>query len=256
MDRVQHQWPLGNQYDLKRASFCGAKLIANSPFQTSSASSTSDAPLPELPPTPPSSISAPETPQPSIVNGEQPTSPTEDVTCADFSDSSPPTHLGTCSLHELFADSNEPPSDITLPLQLNHVIVDPLVRPTKRHLSEKDFKIVNGVVVTVKKRRRYRRQSSAGVRAMDVSLPSTSQLYRSGSLSAPHTPVKTLPNGAAADLKKLVYGYFGEESKLATEGEVLDRFVSGEEYRICGKRRTLDGRVQYLVEWVKCIDPL
>lgn len=185
------------------------------------------------------------------MNGEQPTSPKQDLTCVDFNDVSPPTYLATCNLQELLDASKEPTSDITLPLQLDHVIVDPLIRPTKRHLSEKDFKIVNGVIV---KKRRRRKQSSAGVRAVDSSLLSISKLHKSGSHTALLSPVKTLPNDSAADLKTLVYSYFGDETKRVPNE--LHRFVCGEEYRICGKRHTLDGRVQYLVEWVKCTDPL
>lgn len=187
------------------------------------------------------------------MNGEQPTSPSEDVTCVDFSDVNPPTYLETCNLQDLLGDSKEPSSDITLPLQLNRVIVDPLIRPTKRHLSEKDFKIVNGVII---KKRRRRRQSNASVRAVNTSLPSTSQLCKSISLSVPGTPMKTSSSNSTTDLKTLVYSYFGDKDKQSPEGETLDRFICGEEYRICGKRRTLDGRVQYLIEWVKCTDPL
>lgn len=210
-------------------------------FQTTNNSTTSDTQLPELPPTPPSSVSAPETPQPSIVNGEPPTSPIEDP-CIDFNDTSTPNQNGQESrclnLDDLFSDKLNQ-SQITLPVQLHPVIVDTLVRPTKRRLSEKDIRINrNGEI----KRRRFRRQSSLGnLKAVELArpLPKTTG-----------TPVKTVPNGSSADLETVVHSYFSDESKVMPQKK-LDRCVAGKEYRVCGVRRTPDGRVQYLIDWLE-----
>lgn len=222
-------------------------------FQTTNCGS--DTQLPELPPTPPSSVSAPETPQPSIVNGEPPTSPTGDVSCGvDFDDVTNPNDV-VCniSLEDIFADNKEPQSDISLPLLLNHVIVDPLVRPMKRKLSEADIIMINGEM-KYKKRRFRKRCTRSHMKTVDVSVASTSKLYNNAQ-TLTRTPVKTIPNNSAADLKSLVHRYFADENKRTVEQEI-DKFATGEEYRICGKRQTLDGRIQYLVEWVKCTDPI
>lgn len=229
----------------------------------------------ELPPTPPSSGSAPETPQPSIVNGEPPTSPIE-VRCCDFSETWRPNQSATngvaigaetsspgrcLNLDDLLSSdankANDKPA-ITLPLQLNAVITDPVIRPTKRRLSEKDLRVKTNGEIHVK-RRRIRRQNSLGnLRpSVDRALAAVAAASRPSTSASPYsTPVKIVPNGSTtADLKTVVYGYYNDETKMDDESK-LDRVVAGEEYRICGKRRTLDGKIEYLVDWVKCTKPL
>lgn len=202
-------------------------------------SSMGDVSLPELPPTPPSSVSAPETPQPSLVNGEAPVSPTEDVTRMDFETS-------TINLDELIGDSKDTHSDVNcFPLLLNQVIVDPLIRPKKRQLSEADYVVVNGERKYKKRRNRKRNSFESSLKANVAAR-----------LALAYSPVRKI-HKTPEDLEKLVHRYFKDEQKVLADEETK-RIASNDsdEYRIRGKRRTLDGRVEYLVECVKCTRPL
>lgn len=190
------------------------------------------------------------------MNGEPPTSPIEDP-CIDFNDTSTPNQVGNDSngrclnLYdlELFSENKSNQPSISLPFRLSSVVTEPLVRPTKRRLSEKDIRINEKGEV---KRRRIRRQSSLGhLKAHDVARPSTSK----PSESATSVSAKSVPNGSSVDLKTALRANYREENKIDEENK-LDRILAGEEIRICGKRVTHDGRVQYLVEWVKCTDPI
>lgn len=211
-------------------------------------------------------MSAPETPQPSIVNGEPPISPTEDISCGDFDDVSPnePTLL---NLDEILSDIRDDESqagaagsrvsDISFPLPLNGVISGPLIRPTKRKLSEADLVVVDGEI-KYKRRRSRKRISSTNLKAAESLAASKLYGTASGSLqqsplhgAVTASPPKTFPKYSDSDLRNLVRKYYEEENRLLADQEV-DRIASGEEYRICGKRKTSDGRVQYLVEWFKC----
>ncbi|KAK7580719.1 hypothetical protein V9T40_001348 [Parthenolecanium corni] len=224
----------------------------------------------ELPPTPPSSVSAPETPQPSIVNGEPPISPTEDICCGDFDDVSP-NEPPLLNLDEIFSNLQDDESlaaagdlasrvsDISFPLRLNGVISGPLIRSTKRKLSEADLVMVDGEI-KYKRRRSRKRISSTNLKAAESLAASASKLYAtpSGSLhqsplhgAAAGSPAKTFTKYSDSDLRNLVRKYYEDENRQLADLEV-NRIASGEEYRICGKRKTLDGRVQYLVEWFKC----
>lgn len=144
---------------------------------------------------------------------------------------------------------------ITLPLPLTPVITQPLQRPMKRRLSEKDIRINrNGEV----KRRRLRR-SNVSVPPIK---PATSKLLvpnpiSNGSHSSYVAPVpnNVAPNSSSSvanasncqsispmslhDLKSSVHSYFGAANRISC----------GEKFKVRGKRILLDGRVQYLIQW-------
>ncbi|XP_065210634.1 uncharacterized protein LOC135838801 [Planococcus citri] len=252
-------------------------VIEDLPYDTTTNnSSNSDAHLADLPPTPPSSVSAPETPQPSIVNGEPPTSPIEDR-CCDFNETSTPNNQTAVNgvvngaetspscrclnLDNLLSSrtrkAKSQPS-ISLPLQLNAVITDPVIRPTKRRLSEKDLCVKTNGEIRVKRRRINRLNGLAANLRPSVNKALAAAVVAAAARPSTtcSTPVKIVPNGSTtADLKSVVYGYYNDETKSDAETK-LDKVRAGEEFRICGKRQTLDGKVEYLIDWVKCTKPL
>ncbi|XP_065226677.1 integrator complex subunit 12-like [Planococcus citri] len=254
-------------------------VIKDLPYDaTTNNSSNSDRHLADLPPTPPSSVSDPETPQLSIVNGEPPTSPVEDR-CCDFNETSTPNQTTASGIAASAETSTSGPclnlddllssrttrangrSSISLPLQLNAVITDPVIRPTKRRLSEKDIRVKTNGEIRVKRRRINRLNSLGNLRpsvdkALAAALAAAAAARPSTSASACSTPVKIVPNGStSADLKSVVYGYYNDETKSDAETK-LDKVKAGEEFRICGKRQTIDGKVEYLIDWIKCTKPL
>ncbi len=167
------------------------------------------------------------------------------MTCADFDDVSALNDLGTINLEEIFPENKEPAPDISFPYELNPVIVDPLMRTLKRKLSEADFVMSSNGQVKVKRPRCRRRRTLANMKLAEMAA--------SRSLSS--TPVKTVPRYSPVDPKSIVYKYF-EEEKTQLMDEGVNRIISGEQFQICGKRIRLDGRVEYLVEYVKCTEPI
>lgn len=175
------------------------------------------------------------------------------------------------SVADLLGSSTPPTPPITLPLPLTPVITQPMLRPTKRRLSEKDIRIDrNGEV----KRRRLRRQCTSNTANMDVeTLPSASwnsakslrNMYNPTSnansldsafngkrirtrcskqkpcvsVTPSSSPIKNSPSVSLNDLKNSVNIYFGAANRIA----------SGEKFKIKAKRVTPQGRTQYLIEW-------
>lgn len=244
----------------------------------------------ELPPTPPSSLSAPpEVPQlDSSSTTTVPSAIITPITSGETSSSDDASSRGTLdsfipppkdfegknnpfrSVAELLGSSTPPNPPITLPLPLTPVITQPMLRPTKRRLSEKDIRIDrNGEV----KRRRLRRQCTSNAANINVeTLPCASwnsakslrNMYNptssansldsaingrrirrslkqkpSASVTPTSSPIKNSPSVSLNDLKNSVNIYFGAANRIA----------SGEKFRIKAKRITPQGRTQYLIEW-------
>lgn len=236
----------------------------------------------ELPLTPPSSVSAPDTPQPTSASTMTLVSvtPTPADTSGDDTSSSrtldifipPPKDFEGknnpfVSVSELLGNSLPAGTPITLPLPLAPVITQPVLRPTKRRLSEKDIRINrNGEV----KRRRIRRQCTVSKNA-EIVVPSASwnsakslrSMYNPTSsnnsleftlngrrlrkpkqksninITPTSSPIKQTPTISLDDLKTSVNIYFGAANRIA----------SGEKFKIRAKRITPQGRTQYLIEW-------
>lgn len=75
----------------------------------------------------------------------------------------------------------------------------------------------------------------------DVSiLPQASNSLAFGSCSIPGSPIKGAVPETLSDLQTSLNMYFGG---------VANRIANGERFAVRGKRVSLDGRVQYLIEW-------
>ncbi|XP_073979906.1 polycomb protein Pcl isoform X3 [Rhodnius prolixus] len=170
----------------------------------------------ELPPTPPSSESNPEVlAQPDTSGDESSSRGTLDSIIPPPAD---------------FDGRNNPFLSTSLPLTLA-----PVVRPTKRRLSEKDIRITSSGEI---KRRRVRRSKldsnlSAGRKALNA------RRLKSGPSTPSTSPIKSQPNFNMDDLKSTVNHYFG----------ALNRIASGEKFTVKAKRITPDGKIQYLINW-------
>lgn len=71
-------------------------------------------------------------------------------------------------------------------------------------------------------------------------LPQASNSLAFGSCSIPGSPIKGAVSETISDLHSSLNMYFGG---------VSNRIANGERFVVRGKRVSLDGRVQYLVEW-------
>lgn len=228
-------------------------------------------------------MSAPDTPQPVAAHTLPPIpTPTPGDTSGDDTSSSrtldsfipPPKDFEGKnnpfhSVSELLGGAPAAGPSITLPLPLNPVITQPMLRPTKRRLSEKDIRIDrNGEV----KRRRLRRQcnaiknaqiipsaswnsaktlrsmynptsSSSNNNSVDCTTVNGKKLRKSKQkaiITTPTTsPIKQNSTISLDDLKTSVNIYFGAANRIA----------SGEKFTIRAKRITPQGRTQYLIEW-------
>ncbi|KAG8264065.1 PHD finger protein 19 [Homalodisca vitripennis] len=227
----------------------------------------------ELPLTPPSSVSALDTSQPPTIPAT-PTAPLSGDTSSEDTSSSrtldsfipPPKDFEGKnnpfrSVAELLGNTAVPVPPISLTLPLKPSVTQPVLRPTKRRLSEKDIRINrNGEV----KRRRLRRQctvmknvdqvpsvcwnSAKSLRSMYNPTPNNNPDYINGKklkktkqkgLTPTSSPIKQNPTISLDDLKTSVNIYFGAANRIA----------SGEKFHIKAKRITPQGRTQYLIEW-------
>lgn len=242
-----------------------------------------------MPPTPPSSLPTPEIPQLNSSSVSTIPSLATPITSGETSSSDDASSRGTLdsfipppkdfegknnpfrSVSELLGSSVPPSPPITLPLPLTPVITQPMLRPTKRRLSEKDIRINrNGEV----KRRRLRRQCTSNTanisaetlpcaswnsakslrnmynptssaNSLDSALNgkrmrrSSKQQKPSASVTPTSSPIKNSPSVSLNDLKNSVNIYFGAANRIA----------SGEKFKIRAKRITPQGRTQYLIEW-------
>ncbi|KAL1131799.1 hypothetical protein AAG570_011411 [Ranatra chinensis] len=176
----------------------------------------------DLPPTPPSSESNPE-----VRMGSHETTSGDESSSRGTLDSfiPPPTD---------FEGRNNPFLHCALP----PLALAPVLRPTKRRLSEKDIVITsNGEV----KRRRIRRRGGTpapgagggGSRRGCKSGPTATTTPSSGSPVKPSAPFNL------EDLKTSVNHYFG----------AMNRIAAGEKFFIRAKRISPQGRTQYLIDW-------
>ncbi|XP_054270961.1 metal-response element-binding transcription factor 2 [Macrosteles quadrilineatus] len=226
----------------------------------------------ELPLTPPSSVAASDTaPAPPTPTPATPGDTSSEDTSSsrtldtiipplkDFEGKNNPFR----SVAELLGNTATPEATqpISLNLPLKPSVTQPMLRPTKRRLSEKDIRINrNGEV----KRRRLRRQctvmknteqvpsaswnSAKSLRSMYNPTPGSGPEYLNGkklkkpkhkSLTPTASPMKQNPTISLDDLKSSVNIYFGAANRIA----------SGEKFRVKAKRLTAIGRTEYLIEW-------
>lgn len=227
----------------------------------------------ELPLTPPSSVSALDTSQapanPTPLSGDTSSEDTSSTRTLDSFIPLPKDFDGQNhpfrSVAELLGNTTvqTPPISLTLPLKPS--VTQPVLRPTKRRLSEKDIRINRKGEV---KRRRLRRQcnsinnpdqvpsacwnSAKSLRSMYG--PTSAPDYVNGkklkklkqktqeslvSVTPTASPIKQNPTVSLDDLKTSVNTYFGAANRIA----------SGEKFRVKAKRITSQGRTQYLIEW-------
>ncbi|KAK9498291.1 hypothetical protein O3M35_002959 [Rhynocoris fuscipes] len=173
----------------------------------------------ELPPTPPSSESNPEVlAQPDTSGDESSSRGTLDSIIPPPAD---------------FDGRNNPFLSTSLPLTLN-----PVIRPTKRRLSEKDIRITSTGEI---KRRRVRRSklvdNGNGIKGARTSL--NGRRLKSAPSTPTTSPIKSQPSYNIDDLKSTVNHYFG----------ALNRIASGEKFTVKAKRITTEGKIQYLINW-------
>ncbi|XP_014239773.1 PHD finger protein 19 [Cimex lectularius] len=173
----------------------------------------------ELPPTPPSSESNPDvnlTTQPDTSGDESSSRGTLDSIIPPPAD---------------FEGRNNPFLSTSLPVNLV-----PVLRPTKRRLSEKDIIITsNGEI----KRRRVRRVGKLGARGIHLENGRRMRRIKSAQTTPTTSPVKSQSSLNMEDLKSTVNLYFGG----------VNRIAAGEKFSVRAKRILPDGRTQYLINW-------
>lgn len=223
----------------------------------------------ELPPTPPSSDTTQTTASavtPSVpLSGDTSSEDTSSSRTLDSFIPPPKDFEGKNnpfrSVAELLGNPSVPVPPISLTLPLKPSVTQPVLRPTKRRLSEKDIRINrNGEV----KRRRLRRQcteiknsgqvpslcwnSAKSLRSMYNPTSNNNPDYMNGKklkkskpkgITPTSSPIKQNPTISLDDLKSSVNIYFGAATRIA----------SGERFRVKAKRMTSQGRTQYLIEW-------